>query len=623
MSSTIKDHIRESRAFNERAAIILGLVVTATLILFIRLFYLQIISYEHFITLAENNRVAIIPTPPTRGLIYDRNGVLLAQNTPSFSLDIIPERVTDLKLTISELTKIISISAEDLTRFNKELKQKKPFMSISLRYNLNEDEVATFAIHRYRFPGVEVEAQLIRHYPFGGLASHTVGYVSRLDEEDLKVLDAPNYRATRFIGKAGIEKFYEGVLHGTTGYNHAETNAAGRSLQILKRDLPTPGQNLYLTVDSRLQQIAETAMGGFRGGVIAIDPRNGDVLVMASMPTFDPNLFAAGIDSKTYHDLQASPDIPLYNRALQGRYPPGSTLKPFIGLAGLENNSAKVEGATFCPGWYTLKGDSHRYRDWKKEGHGYMTLDSAITQSCDIYFYDLALDLGIDKMHDILSRFGFGARTDIDMVSETSGLIPSRDWKRRARHQPWFPGETLITGIGQGYTLVTPIQLATAVSTMAMKGQRMQPRLVYAFQDSASSSISLLEPVKKEPIKLSNPAYWDQIIAAMTNVVHGPHGTAQGISRNLPFKIAGKTGTAQVFGIKQNEKYNANQISERLRDHALFISFAPADDPRIAIAVVVENGEHGASTAAPVARKLIEAYLINNTPPVPQNGVKP
>jgi penicillin-binding protein 2 len=424
----------------------------------------------------------------------------------------------------------------------------------------------------------------------------------------LQHIDAANYEGTEYIGKTGIEKYYEDMLHGETGVEQVETNAQGRPIRVLDTTPPIPGLNLYLNVDINLQRVAEKAFGDNNGALVAIDPTDGSVQAMVSMPTFDPNLFVTGIDSKTYKALQDSPDQPLFNRALRGRYPPGSTIKPFIGLAGLEDGVIKPGTTTFCPGWYTLEGDDHKYRDWKKEGHGVVDLTKAIVESCDVYFYDLALTLGIDRLSQFLEPFGFNDLTGIDTSGELTGLIPSREWKRKARHKPWYPGETLITGIGQGFFLTTPLQLASATATLSSYGRQFRPRLVAATEDPATKEKVGLPAVPNVAVPVNNQANWQYIIRAMTKVVSSPHGTARRIGYGATYKIAGKTGTAQVFGIKQDEKYVAKDVAKRLRDHALFISFAPVDNPRIAVAVVVENGGHG-SAAAPIARKVMDYYL--------------
>ncbi len=609
MRLTIKDNIRESRLFNERAAI--ALFITVLLLLFIggRLVYLQVISHAHYTTLSDGNRISIVAVPPLRGFIYDRNGVLLAQNIPSFSLEIIPEQVGDLEHTIDELRRIIAISDEDIRRFYRQLRQKRSFNSITLRFHLNDSEIAQFAVNRHLFPGVETEARVIRHYPHGELTAHVVGYVGRINEDELRQLDASNYSATHFIGKVGIERYYERALHGQVGFNQIEVNALGRRLREADHTAPIPGGNVHLTLDARLQQVAEQALDGRRGAVVAIDPRNGDVLAFVSTPAFDPNLFVTGIDVPTYNHLQHSPDKPLFNRALNGQYPPGSTVKPLIGLAGLEFRQVRINTTTFCPGWFSLEGDSHRYRDWRQHGHGSTDLEKAIIESCDVYFYDLARTLGIDRIHEYLSLFNLGRVTGIDLRNESPGLLPSREWKRAQRQQPWYPGETLITGIGQGYMLATPLQLAQATATLAMNGQTYTPRLVDSIERPADGNREAITREPLPPIEIVDATNWLDIVESMRKTVHTIRGTAYGISQGAGYKIAGKTGTAQVFGIGQDEEYIQEDVAERLRDHALFISFAPIDDPRIAVAVIVENGGSGATTAAPVARRVMDFYL--------------
>ena len=611
MRLTIKNHIRESRLFNERAAVALLLTLLLTLLVIARLVYLQIISHDHFATLADENRIDIIAIPPTRGLIYDRNGVLLAQNLPAFSLEIIPEQVQNLQETIRQLRTLITISDTEVQRFYKQLHLKRPFKSIPLKFHLNEQEVARFAVNRYRFPGVDIEARLLRNYPLGALAVHTIGYMGRINEQELQSLDPANYIATRFTGKTGMEKYYERILHGKVGYKNVETTALGRTLRELNRTPPTPGQNIWLTIDIKLQKVVEQALAGRRGAVVAIEPKTGAILSMLSMPEYDPNPFVTGIDPATYRKLQHSPDKPLFNRALLGQYPPGSTLKPFIGLAGLEYQQVTINSTAYCPGWFSLPGDDHKYRDWKKTGHGTTNLHKAIVESCDVYFYDLALSLGIDRIHNFLDQFGFGHRTGIDLIGEPRGLLPSRQWKRKYRHKPWYVGETLITGIGQGYTLTTPIQLATTTATLANRGIRIKPHLLYATQIPDSKALNIIPPVQQGTAVRASAAHWAQIIKAMEDVVNSIHGTAHRMGRKAHHRIAGKTGTAQVFGIKQDEKYVKKDVSARLRDHALFIAFSPPETPQIAVAVIVENGGSGSSAAAPIARRVIDYYLDN------------
>jgi len=611
----IKDHIRESRTFNERAAIALALVVIMIFAILARLVYLQIMSHEHYTTLAEDNRVSIVPIPPTRGLIYDRNGIILAQNLPAFSLEIVPERIKEMDETIRELGEIIEVSEDHIKGFHKQLRQKSAFRSIPLRTHLNEVEVARFAANRHRFPGVEIEARLIRAYPYSHLTAHVIGYVGRINEDELRKVDASNYSATHHIGKLGVEKFYEDSLHGSVGFKNIETNVVGRTIRTLEQTPPLPGNDLYLTLDIEMQQAAHEALGERRGAVIAIDPRNGDVLTMVSKPSYDPNPFVVGIDSKSYKALQSDIDNPLFDRALKGQYPPGSTIKPFVGLAGLENGRITTDSSTFCPGWFSLKGDDHKYRDWKKEGHGHTSLEKSIIQSCDVFFYDLALSLGIDAMSDYLTKFGFGKKTGIDLPGELAGILPSSHWKRQKKGEPWYTGETLISGIGQGYNLTTPLQLASATATLASRGLLSRPRIVKAFGAASDDALPVeVAPEQQDLHHIASEKHWEYMVNSMVKVVHSIRGTARSISHDIPFKIAGKTGTAQVFGIKQDEEYVKEEITERLRDHALFIAFAPADRPEIAIAVIVENGGSGGSVAAPVARKVIDQYMASKQP---------
>ena len=609
----IKDHIRESRLFNERAATATAIVVILILVLVVRFIHLQIFSHEHFSTLSDDNRINIVAVPPTRGLIYDRNGVLIAQNLPSFSLEIVPEQVDNIEDTLHALGELIPISENDTSRFYKQLEQNPPFNSIPVRFHLSDEEVARFAVNRYRFPGVDIEARLIRDYPNGDLAVHAIGYVGRINVDELRQIDSTDYSGTQLIGKTGVEKYYEDTLHGHVGFKRVETNAFGRTIRTLERTASVPGKNLYLTIDVQLQSVAEKTLAGQRGAIVALDPKNGDILAFVSKPGFDPNPFVVGIDPKTFDELQNSIDKPLFNRVLKGQYPPGSTLKPFIGLAGLEYEKTGINTTSFCPGWFTLPGDDRKYRDWKHEGHGIVNLDKAIVESCDVFFYDLALTLGIDNLHTFLSQFGFGQKTGVDLTGELPGLLPSREWKQREHHQPWYPGETLITGIGQGYTLTTPLQLASATAILANRGVHRQPRIVYATQGPDNSEMSIRESSEVTSPSIAKATNWEFIINSMIRVVHSIHGTAHGISSNLSYKIAGKTGTAQVFGIKEDEEYVKEDVSKRLRDHALFIAFAPADDPRIVIAVIVENGGGGGSVAAPIARKIIDKYMQLNT----------
>jgi penicillin-binding protein 2 len=615
---TLKDSIRELAQFRSRT-IVAGLMsVLLILVLVGRLFYLQIYNHNRYTTLSHNNRVNILPIAPTRGLIYDRNGVLLADNIPTFRLEIVPERVPDMDKTLEEIGKLIEISDADLKRFRESLKRSRRFKEVPLRYRLNDTEVARIAVNRHRLPGVEINSRLSRYYPLGELTAHVVGYVGRINERELQQIDASNYAATSHIGKVGIEKTYEEELHGRVGFQQVETNARGRILRELERTPPVPGRSLYLNIDMRLQKVAEEAFGGERGALVAIDPRDGSVLALVSTPSYDPNLFVNGIDSKTYSALRDSPDRPLFNRAIRGRYPPGSTIKPIVGLAGLESGLVRPHDHTFCPGYYKLEGDDWRYRDWKRSGHGPVTLHRSIVESCDVFYYDLAFKLGIDRLSGYLDHFGFGQRTGIDLVGEASGLLPSRQWKREKRNKPWYPGETLITGIGQGFMLTTPLQLATFTGTLSMDGRRFRPRLVGAMEDPATGEPieRSAEPLPAVPVKKRKN--WELIRSAMHDVVQSAHGTARRIGYGVDYTIAGKTGTAQVFGIEQGARYVAEEIAKRLRDHALFVSFAPVENPQIAIGVIVENGGSGGAVAAPVAGKVLNAYFENAKQQAPE-----
>lgn len=610
-TQTLKDHFHETQIFSQRV-LVAGLIMFFLLILLLsRLIYLQITNQQHYATLSENNRVSIRPIAPTRGLIFDRNGILLAQNLPSFTLEIIPEHVDDLNKTLENLSQLININKEDLRRFHKSRRKKRRFEGVPLRFRLNEEEVAKISVQQNKLPGVIIKAQLSRHYPQGKLAAHAVGYVSRINEAELRKLNASNYSATTHIGKVGIERTYEDILHGKVGFQHVETNAQGRVLRVLDRTLPVSGKNLYLNLDSKVQAIAEQSLAENNGALVAIDPRNGAILAMVSMPVYDPNLFVHGISSKNYKALSTSDERPLFNRALRGQYPPGSTIKPFIGLAGLELKELQSHDELDCPGWYMLKNDERRYRDWKKHGHKKTDLLKAITESCDVFFYDLALTLGIDNISSYLAHFGLGQKTGIDLRGELPGLNPSREWKRRNRNLPWFPGETLITGIGQGFMLTTPLQLAHATAAISMMGERFKPRMLYGIQDEQNSPMikTKAESLKAAPI--NDEQNWKTIIKAMKNVVHGIHGTARGIKHNLKYTIAGKTGTAQVFGIAQDAEYKKEEIAKKLQDHALFIGFAPYENPRIAVALIAENAGHGGSAAAPIVRKVMDQYLLN------------
>lgn len=607
LEDSLEDRRREQRLVTVRAVVAAGFVLLGLSLILIRLAHLQVEMHEHFSVLSKDNRVKIQPVPPTRGLIYDAKGVLLAENHPSFSLELTIEKIDDLEATIAELAKMVPITEKDRARFERLKRQRMRFQAVPIRLNLTSEEVARFAVDSYRFPGVDVHAELIRTYPKAGLTAHVLGYVGRINERELASIDKGNYAGTNFIGKGGVEKAHEDLLHGRVGYQQVEVNARGRILRTLESTPPEPGQDLYLYLDIAVQQAATEALGDRRGAVVAIDPRNGGVLALVSQPSFDPNLFVEGISQTDYDALLYSPDKPLYNRAVRGQYPPGSTVKPFIALGGLATGTINSRKGIYCPGYFSLPGQSHRFRCWRRGGHGTVNMRQAIVQSCDVYFYSLANQMGIEKLHDFMATFGFGARTGVDISGELPGLLPSREWKERVRKQPWYPGETLIVGIGQGSFLATPLQLAAATATMANRGHFIQPRLGYASRVPGAPTAHKL-PMVSRTLDVGSTSYWDTIVEDMAQVVEGARGTAKRI-RSKDYRIAGKTGTAQVFSVGQKETYNAATTPERMRDHALFVAFAPVEDPRIAVAVIVENGGHGGSTAAPVARQVIDAHL--------------
>lgn len=606
-----KDYRQEGRLFSGRAVIAGLIVVLALAGILGRMVYLQVTQHEHFTTLAQDNRVKLIPLPPTRGLIYDRNNRLLALNRPAFNLEIIPEKAGDIPRVLERLARIVELRPTDIERFEKARRQHRRFESIPIKLDISNEEAALFAVNQHQFPGVSIRARLTRTYPEGAELAHAVGYVGRISLEDLKRIDPSDYAGTTYIGKTGVEKSYEEILHGRVGFQQVEVNALGKAVRVLKEHPPEPGKSLRLHLDTELQKVALAAFGDFNGAAVAIDPRTGGVLALVSKPGYDPNPFVEGISSKDYKALRTDPDKPLFNRALRGTYPPGSTVKPFMGLAGLELGKIAPEQKVWCPGFYRLKGHDHKYRDWKRGGHGKMDVDQAITQSCDVFFYSLAHEIGIDELQAYLKQFRFGEKTGIDLKGEQRGIRPSREWKRKRFRQVWFPGETVIMGIGQGYFQATPLQLAAATAAIANGGHYLEPRLVAELVDESDGTRSEVSSVD-HPIAIHNEANWDTVRRAMTHVVEGKRGTARRI-RNDSYRIAGKTGTAQVFTVAQDAEYNEEEVARHMRDHALFIAYAPVEDPQIAVAVIVENGGHGGSVAAPIARKIMDAWLLGIT----------
>jgi len=618
---TLKNVNRERRLFEARilgACLFMGLLVCVVVG---RLIYLQVLNHSHFTTLAHENRLKIQPLPPPRGLIYSRDGVVLAENRPSFSLAMVPENVGDIQDALRRLTELLSLTDEELEQFSRQLKHSRRFENVTLKSDLSPEELAIFSVNRFRFPGVVIEAGLSRHYPLGEDMAHVVGYVGRISESDLASLDETNYSATLHTGKTGVEKARESLLHGEVGFQTVEVNAQGRILRVVERTPPTPGADLHLTVDAELQLAAIAALDGRKGAIVALDPSTGGVLVFVSIPSFDPNAFVNGISRTLYRSWSTSSERPLFNRALQGQYPPGSTIKPLVALSGLEYAVRKPAETTWCPGWYALPNKSHHYRDWLKRGHGHVNLKFSIAHSCDVYYYKLSQDLGIARLHETLSRFGLGAITGIDVPGESAGLLPSAAWKRRTRNLPWYPGETLITGIGQGFMLTTPLQLAHATSIIAVRGEVAIPHFLDQIDSSDEEPSVSPQVFRRASVVLNQEQYWDVVTEAMVEVVHGATGTARASGNGAPVRFAGKTGTAQVYGIAQSDDPKKQDVPEHLQDHALFVAFAPAETPQIAIAVIVENGGGGSRTAAPIARRLLDSFFqTKNSSELPSSG---
>lgn len=601
----MKDPNAEAALFQGRAVFALLVILACFAVIIGRYSYLQIAQYERFKTASDNNRVHVQSVAPKRGLIYDRKGRLLAQNISAYSLVLVSERIPDLKATIAKLQSILTLPDEDVEGFLKRLSRHRPFEEVPIKFSLNEDEMARVAVELHTLPGVEIRAQLVRDYPYKDLFAHVIGYVGRINEREQTEIDEENYAGTYNIGKLGIERYYESQLHGTVGYQNVETDVRGKILRVLDQVDPIPGNDLVLNIDLDIQQAAATALGNRRGAAVAIDTLTGGVLAIVSTPSYDANLFVNGISSKNYSALRDSIDMPLFNRTLQGQYPPASTVKPILGLAGLYYGIITPQTTVYDPGWYRLDNDSRFYRDWKRTGHmTRINVTDAVIQSCDVFFYDLAHKMGIDRIHEFMASFGYGEPTGVDLTSERGGLLPSREWKKKTYKLPWYPGETLNIGIGQGYMLATPIQLAVAAATLANGGEWIKPRVLRRMDDFEPL------PQRRSAFKV-NKNNWRVIEEAMRDVVHGDRGTARALGRKSVYEIAGKTGTAQVVGIAQGEKYDSEALLERQRDHALFIGFAPAEKPRIAVAVVVENGEHSSESAS-VAKIMMDTYLLDS-----------
>ncbi len=616
LGATLRDQQREIRTFQTRILLAgLGIVVAFGLLVG-RFTWLQVFQREYYHTLAEANRISVVPVVPNRGIITDRNGQILAANFSAYTLEITPSRVPNVERAIDELAEVIEVSPRDRRRFRKLQEESKNFESLPIRTRLTEEEVARFAVNRFRFPGFEIKARLFRSYPQGEVASHAIGYIGRINDADVKRIDTQgnttNYKGTDHIGKLGMEGAYEKELHGLTGSEQVEIDAGGRAIRSLARSEPISGNNLVVTLDLELQKVAENAFQDYRGALVAIDPTNGDVLALVSKPGFDPNLFVDGIDPVNWDALNSSPDKPLNNRALRGQYPPGSTIKPFLALLALESKKRTPEFSIADPGFFTLPGVAHRWRDHKPGGHGSVNLHKAIVVSCDTYFYGLSNDLGVDAIHRFMTQFGFGARTGIDIDGELAGLQPSTDWKWQRYNQKWYAGDTISVGIGQGYWLTTPMQLAAATAMLANGGREVRPRLLKALQDARTQERRELQPQFGEASAL-RPEHLQFIRQAMVDVTR-PGGTAVRAAAGAPYTVAAKTGTAQVVAMKQGEKYDEKRVKEQHRDHALFIAYAPAEDPKIAVALLVENGGHGGSTAAPIAREVFDYHLLKKKP---------
>ena len=609
-----KNTERELHNFRVRLSVAGLFVLIFFGVLAARFVWLQAYQHDHYAAQAEENRISIVPVVPNRGLIVDRNGVVLARNFAAYTLEITPSKLKgDLDEVIDALGNIVDIQPKDRRRFRRQLEESKNFESVPIRTRLTDDEVAKFTAQRYRFPGVELQARLFRQYPLGPVASHVIGYIGRINQREVARIedteDAANYRGTSHIGKEGVEKSYESQLHGQTGYEEVEVSAGGRAVRTLSRKQATPGSNLILSIDIELQKVVEQAFGNRRGALIAIEPSTGDILAYVSMPTFDPNLFVEGIDQQSWDELNTSPDKPLVNRPLSGSYPPGSTYKPFMALAALELGRRTPASAISDPGYFMF--GNHRFRDDKEGGHGTVDMYRSIVHSCDTYYYVLSNELGVDVMHDFMKPFGFGQLTGIDLEHEKRGILPSTAWKRAAYRRPeqkrWYAGETISLGIGQGYNSFTPLQMAHATAILANNGVVMKPHLVKIVEDGGTRARTLTVPSESYRIPLKQQNI-EVIKQAMVGVVR--EGTSAKAFANAGYTSAGKTGTSQVIAIKKNEKYDASKIDERHRDHALYTAFAPVDKPRIAIAVIVENGGFGAAAAAPIVRQALDYYLL-------------
>ena len=601
---------REKVVFKSRVIISAIIMLSITLILIVRLFNLQVTKHDYYVEEALGNQMQNLPITPIRGDILDRNGKILATNEFSYILTITPEKVTNLNETLIGLEIRDLITYDDIKKFNKKLSRFKKFHNIPLKFNLSESSVASFLVEN-QLPGVEVEPYFHRVYPYGESSAHLIGYVSSMSKADKGIYDKKNYNGTNFVGKTGIEKQYEKLLHGQSGIKQIERNVAGRIVDT-KIIMPSiAGQDIYLNIDIDLQLKAESLLGDSRGVIALINVKDGPILSLVSTPSYNPNWFVNGISVERYNELSNNEDLPLFDRSIKGLYPPGSTIKPMVALAGLELNNITIKDSTFCPGYYKLNNYSRKFNDWKRTGHGKVDVIEAIAQSCDVFFYDLAFNMGIDQIHDSLSYFQFGKKTGIDLPGELGGILPSREWKKINKDEPWYRGETLITGIGQGFMTTSPLQLALATAAIANKGQLLMPQVMMHSQ-SKNGDLFEEQNLKSNQIPIKDINNWELIIEAMKQTVYGKFGTAKRLNNKLKYSLAGKTGTAQVFGLDPEEEYIAENIEEKLRDHALFTGFAPIEDPQVAIAIIVENAGSGSSKAASLARELLDEYFIKN-----------
>ena len=615
----MKDTRGESALFQRRALAGFALILLGLCTLIVRYHYLQVQRHDEFALRSENNRVKPRAIPPARGLIFDRNGVLLADNVPAFRLEVVPEQVPDLKAMLAKIGEVVPLGDDDIDAFRKQLKQNRRFDSVPLKMHLTEDDIARFAINRWRFPGVDVVPYLTRRYPYGALFAHVVGYVGRIDADDVSRLDPDRYKGTSHVGRSGLERSYEDMLHGTPGYELVEVNADGRTQRVLETHPPIPGKNLYLSIDVRVQKAANDAFAGRPGSAVAIDPRNGQVLAMVSVPSFDPNLFVNGIGRADYSGYMTAEDKPLLNRALKSAYPPGSTVKPFLALGGLEYGIRRPEDTVLSTGEFCIPGQQRCYRDDDRGGNGVVNMVRAIELSTNTYFYRLALDMGIDRLSRWMGSLGFGHKTGVDLLGESEGILPSREWKATRSKFGWFPGETVIAGIGQGYWNVTTLQLAHATATLADHGTPYAPRLVMATANVKERPVPLANP-PSGPSVITKTTNWNVINQGMEAVIYGAGGTASkaGVFKGFPYTVAGKSGTAERFSRRGND-YDTNKNLAYLatRHRAWFIAYTPTDAPRIAVAAMLEEGAWGAADAGPIVRKTMEAWIAAQGGAVP------